>query len=77
MLIAGTVTIADDGVATYDIDTLSGRIYEAEIEAADEYTEANGGTVPPDAERVALLRWYALRSTKIAAKVAPYINNNI
>jgi len=76
-LVAGSVTIADDGTATYVPATVAGCVYEAEIEASDEYTVANGGSVVPDAERVPLLRWYALRSTKIAEKLTPYINANI
>lgn len=78
VLVAGEVTIAEDGTASFDPpdpeDSLAGQLYLAEIEATDEYALEEGVEAPPDAERVKLLRWYAKRSNKVAARLAPLIN---
>lgn len=80
-LVAGVVTVSDAGVASFapadPNDSLAGRLYVAELEASDEYTAENGGTVPVDADRVKLLRWYAKRSNKVAASWAAYLNANL
>jgi len=80
-LVAGVVTVSDAGVASFTPSdpeqSLAGQLYLAELEASDEYTTANGGTVQADAERVPLLRWYALRSNKVAARWAAYLNANL
>ncbi len=76
-LTAGSVTVDDTGAVTIDPDPcLAGEIYLAELEASDEYSLANGGTVPPNNQRVKLLQWYATRSTKMAERIATYINAN-
>lgn len=77
-LVAGSVVVDETGQATIDPPScLAGDIYLAELEASDEYTVLNGGTVPPDDQRVKLLQWYAKRSTKMAVRLATYINANV
>lgn len=80
-LVAGSVSVDDAGVASFTPAGPNGSVAEAvylsEIEATDEYTVANGGVVPADADRVSLLRWYALRSTKVAARLTAYLNANL
>ena len=55
-LVAGVVTVSDMGLASFapadPNDSLAGRLYAAELEASDEYTGENDGTVPADADRV-------------------------
>lgn len=80
-LVAGEVTVSDAGVVSYDPagaeNSVAGAIYSAEIAASDAYTVANGGEVPADADRVPLLRWYAARSTAVAANLVAYLNANL
>lgn len=77
-IVPGTVTVADDGSVTFNPsgagNSLAGCYYQSEIETVDAFTVANGGTVLPDAERVELLRYYALLATNRAARVATYLN---
>jgi len=80
-LVAGSVAVADDGAVTFTpadpADSVAGAIFTAELEAGDEYTVDNGGEVPANADRVALLRWSAKRSTKVAGKLVAYLNANL
>lgn len=77
-LTAGEVTVSDDGAASFDPadpnDSLAGRGYVAEVAFLDLFTTDNGGTVPPDADRVPLLRYHAGRWTALAATLVPFIN---
>lgn len=78
LIVPGTITIADDGSVTYNPagagNSLAGCYYLSEIETIDAFTVANGGTVLPDAERVQMLRYYALLATNRAVRVATYLN---
>lgn len=80
-LVAGMVSVSDEGVVSFTpsdpADSIAGAIFTAEIEASDEYTSENGGTVPANADRVSTLRWYAKRSNKVALKLAAYFNANL
>jgi hypothetical protein len=77
-IVAGVVTVADDGSVSYAPagaeNSLAGCYYQSEIETVDTFTVANGGEVLPDAQRVELLRYYALLATNRAARVATYLN---
>lgn len=77
-IVPGTVTVSDLGVATFSPSdptaSLAGAKYTAAVETNDAFTVANGGVVPPDAERVPTLRYYALLATNEAAREAAYLN---
>ena len=80
-LVAGVVSVDDDGVVSFvppgATNSIAGAIYTGEIEALDEYTTEQGGTVLPDNERVAALRYYAKRTNKTSARLATYLNANL
>lgn len=80
-LVHGSVTVNDEGVATFvppnPADGIAGIIYTAEIAAIDEYTTENGNEVPANADRVATLKWFAKRSNLIAEGLVTYLNANL
>lgn len=77
-IVPGSVTVSDAGVATFTPpgagNSLAGAKYTAAIETNDAFTADNGGTVPPDAERVPTLRYYALLATNEAIRESAYLN---
>lgn len=80
-LVSGSVVVNDEGVATFTppdpAGGIAGILYTAELAASDDFTVANGGEVPADADRVKLLQWYATRSTYVAAGLVTYLNANL
>lgn len=76
-LVAGTVSVNDDGVASFTppdpADSYAGASYVGSLAAIDAFIVANGGEVPPAAERVKLLQWLATDATERAAPIVAYL----
>ncbi len=81
MLEAGTVTVADDGVATATPGSLAEMYYATEKEADDEWAALNDAPPPSipttDAGYVTKLRYFAHVANKRAAKFHAYWLANV
>lgn len=75
---AGTVTIADDGTASFTpadpADSIAGALYLGAVEGGDAFSALKGVAPPADKDRVDVLRYFALVANAQAARLTAYLN---
>lgn len=80
-LVAGTVVVDEEGAVSFSpsdpADSYAGASFVGSLAAIDAFIVANGGEVPPAAERVKLLQWLATDATLRAAPIVAYLNANL
>jgi len=78
LLVAGEVAVADDGGATFTppdpAGSIAAALYLGAVEGGDAFSALKGVDPPADADRVDVLRYYALVANAQAARLTAYLN---